>query len=527
MGGLMAGAWVNADMLSADEANNPGVRQVLRTRSRYECLEANAFLKGAITTVVDVIVGRGPRLQLQLPNPEHNRQIERSFMEWCHATRYAEYLRTLVKCDIVDGAGVGLRTTSSTVPSHLPSLFCRNIEIERMTSLSTSISGPLQVDGIRLNEAGEVVSYFLHTGLSPILIGLPEETPRSQVTHLYRRDRAGQHHGVPWLTPSLPLCNLLRQWTMATVTAARTAAKHSAVLESNANSLTTDGSSIQPLNPFDAEEIDYDMLTALPMGWRLAQMKAEQPTTGYEMFRDCLLGEIVRPLGAPLNVVLGSSAKWNYASTQADRITFANRVSILRHEIEIEELDRTFAAWWDEASLMPGLIPDGVGPLQSIPHRWFWDSLPDADPQTLAQAREIDLRTGHASREQLLHEAGQDIDSHDETAAKSFGLNVEQFRQLLARKTFGSMEVDQVLASSGNQIAFGGQQLQSLALLVSQVSQGQVAASAARALAQVAAPSLPLDQIAAMFPEPSAVAIDAGSGDSRSPSSDQVLVESN
>lgn len=503
--GLMEGAWANADLLTADEAADASIRQTLRSRSRYECLEANSFLKGAIGTVVDVIVGRGPRLQMQLPGTGPatkalNRRIEALYNRWAKAVRYAEYLRTLVKARIVDGEGFGLRTTSSTVPLGLPTLFPRNIEAERITDPRWT-RDDRNIDGVLLNDAGEPIAYTVYDRLTPALIGRAQELDRADITHLFRRDRPGQHRGIPELTTSLPLCNLLRQYTLATVTAARTAAKHSVILESQANSVTTDGTAITPLTPFDSEEIDYDMLTAMPIGWRTMQMKAEQPTTTYEMFRDALLGEIVRPLGAPLNVVLGSSAKWNYASTQADRITFANKTRLERQEIEDEEVDRTFSQWWDEAVLM-GLIPADIGPLEEIPHRWFWDALPDADPQTLASARQTNLQTGHASREQELHESGLDIDAHDESAAQALGLTVTQFRQVVARQIYGS-NVDAVLSGGGSPVPLplSTPQIQSLSQIIPLAAQGQISTLAGRTLAAALAPALSPEQIAAMFPD--------------------------
>lgn len=510
--GLMEGAWVNADALSADQANSPAVRQTLRTRSRYECLEANSFLKGAITTVVDCLIGRGPRLQMQFRQEQMrpgvdaaalNRKIEALFLRWAKASRYGEYLRTLVRARIVDGEGYGLRTTSRTIPMGLPQLFCRNIEAERVTSFAPPPTGDLRVDGMRIDEAGEVISYFINTSTDDFYFRTAKEIPRADVTHLFRRDRPGQHHGIPELTTSLPLCNLLRQYTLATVTAARTAAKHSALMQTQANAVNASGEAYAPLIPFDAEEIDYDMLTALPQGWQLVQMKAEQPTTTYEMFRDCVLGEIVRPLGAPLNVVLGSSAKWNYASTQADQVTFSNRNRIERHEIEIEECDRTFAAWWDEICLMEGILPDGLGPLDDVPHCWFWDGLPDADPQTLATARQTNLQTGHASREEELAKAGIDIDSHDEHAAKSLGLTVPEFRQTIARQLFTSPTIDTVLSSSagGAPVAMNGAQLQALTLVATQVSAGQMRPQIARSVVAAAFPALSQTQISEMFPD--------------------------
>lgn len=504
---LMANSWLLADNLSADEANNPGTRQVARSRSRYECLEANSFIKGAIHTYAQDLIGRGPRLQLNLPNEAANRKVEQLWQRWSRARRFAKALRTHIISRIVDGEGFGLFTTSDTIDKGMPTLLFRPFEADRcMSPWGTPYRGDLQVDGMRIDEEGEPVSYFVYDEVTPLKVGTPREIDRRFICHLYRSDRAGQHRGIPELFTSLPLCVLLREYTLATVSSARTVAKHTAVIESQASTVTADGMNVAAdLEPYDAAEVDYDMITTLPYGWRMNQLRAEQPTTNYEMFRDCLLGEIVRPLGAPLNIVLGSSAKWNYASTQADHISYALKQLIEREEVETETVDRCFALWWHECRIM-GLLPNEYADLTAdeAAHSWFWDSRRDADPQTMATARETNLRNGVTNRADELAAQGKDYQQHDETAAKSLGLDVEQYRQLLARQTFGSATVDTVLQSSetgATSTPMNGAQLQSLSAILAQVGQGLIAPAPARAMVQAAFPSLSNDRIALMFPD--------------------------
>jgi len=482
------------------------VRQIARSRSRYECLEANSFLKGAIHTVAQDLVGRGPRLQIQLPDEAANKQVEKLWVKWSKATKLAKQLRTLVISRIVDGEGFGLFVTSETISPKLPSLLFRTFEADRcMSPYGTPTDGDLQIDGLRIDDQGEPVSYFIYDEVSPLKRGVPREIDRAEVCHLFRTDRAGQHRGIPELLTSLSLCVLLREYTLACVTSARTAAKHAVLLETQASSVAYSDTPSQPLEAFSQEEIDYDMMTATPAGWTAKQLKAEQPTTTYEMFRDALLAEIVRPLGAPLNVVLGSSAKWNYASSQADHISYSLKQLIEREELESEVVDRTFEHWWHEARLM-GLLPEVYASLEAdeVPHAWFWDSRRDADPQTMAAARDVNLKNGSTNRSDELAAMGKDYQSHDEEAAKSLGLDLSQYRQLVAKQIFGEGAVDAVLQSSNsssNQVPMNGAQLQMLSLVVSQVSQGLTDPLAARAMVAVAFPGLRPEQINPMFPE--------------------------
>ena len=73
--------WDNADLLSADSANSKTVRDKLRSRSRYEALEANSFAKGIVLTLANDVIGTGPRLNMLTNNPSFNQRFEKQFHE--------------------------------------------------------------------------------------------------------------------------------------------------------------------------------------------------------------------------------------------------------------------------------------------------------------------------------------------------------------------------------------------------------------------------------------------------------------
>lgn len=524
-GNLLRNAWVHADNLSADEANNSGVRIEARRRSRYECLEANSYLKGAIHTVAADMIGRGPRLQMQLTGSlaKYNKPLEQAWRQWAKKTKFAKTLRTMAVAKIVDGEAFAMFTTSTHQRPGMATLYLRSFEADRCQSLVATVNGPDQVDGLVIDtDTGEVTHYKVYDQITPWMVGSPREIPADQVCHWFRADRPGQHRGIPELITSLPLCVLLREYTLAVVTAARTAAKHTAVMQTNSSDVSEDGEDITALSTTD---IEYDMLTVLPKGYQLSQMRAEQPTSTYEMTRDCILGEIVRPLQAPLNIVLGSSQKWNYASTQADHISYSLKLLIEREECENEVVEPTFAEWWREMQLM-GLAPADVDADEAT-HAWFWDNRRDADPQTMATARETNIKNGCSNRADELALRGVDIDSHDEQAATAAGLTVDQYRRILSRAMWGADNVDSALATaSTNNVGMNGAQIQGLVLILQQVGARTIAPAAARAAAAAAFPSLTPEQLSAIFPiaEPipsaSNPTTDSATGASVAPSGD-------
>ena len=55
--------WAAADGLSANAANSPEVRRILRNRARYEVAN-NSYARGMVLTLANDCIGTGPRLQM-------------------------------------------------------------------------------------------------------------------------------------------------------------------------------------------------------------------------------------------------------------------------------------------------------------------------------------------------------------------------------------------------------------------------------------------------------------------------------
>jgi capsid protein len=60
--------WAHADGLSANAANIPEVRRVLRNRARYEVAN-NSYARGIVLTLANDVIGTGPPC---LPRPTEN-----------------------------------------------------------------------------------------------------------------------------------------------------------------------------------------------------------------------------------------------------------------------------------------------------------------------------------------------------------------------------------------------------------------------------------------------------------------------
>jgi capsid protein len=85
--------WANADSLSANAANSPAVRRVLRDRARYEVAN-NSYARGIVVTLANDTIGTGPRLQMLTEDAEANRRIEQEFARWSKVVGVAKKLRS-------------------------------------------------------------------------------------------------------------------------------------------------------------------------------------------------------------------------------------------------------------------------------------------------------------------------------------------------------------------------------------------------------------------------------------------------
>ena len=129
--------WAAADGLSANAANNPQVRRVLRNRARYEVAN-NSYARGIVLTLANDVVGTGPRLQMLTADAEANSRIEREFMSWSRAVALPEKLRTMRLARAVDGEAFAILTSNSRLPTSIQ-LDLRLVEADQVCTPSYTV----------------------------------------------------------------------------------------------------------------------------------------------------------------------------------------------------------------------------------------------------------------------------------------------------------------------------------------------------------------------------------------------------
>ena len=398
--------WAMADGLSADGSMTPEIRRTLRNRARLEVAN-NAYARGMVLTLADVCIGTGPRLQMLSDDEDFNSIVEEEFVAWAEAVRLAEKLKTLRMSKIADGEAFAAILKNPRV-KHPVEIDIRPVEADRITTPYPTIIN--EVDGIEYDRFGNPIQYHVcseHPGDSSIWYGTFETIPSEYMIHWYRRDRPGQSRGLPEIMPALPLFAQLRRYTLAVLAAAETAADFAAVLYTDAPA----NGEAQPLEPLDIISLEKRMATVMPDGWKLGQIRAEQPTTSYSEFKREILGEIGRCMQVPVNILLGDSSKHNYASGRLDHQSFFKSIKVEQTSCEQVLLFPVFDAWYREAIRL-GLFREpaslqrkGIGERRVHNNYrnccWFWDGMEHVDPlkEAKASAARIDSRTSNLAIE--------------------------------------------------------------------------------------------------------------------------------
>ena len=438
--------WANADELSADAANSLEVRRKLRSRSRYECAN-NSYCKSMVDTVTADVIGTGPKLQLRTGDRGVDRAIEKKFARWCRAIGLPKKLRTMKKAKEVDGEAFAQFRRNERITATPVQLDLRVIECDRVTD-PTPGWDPDLLDGIRFDgdeptEYCVLASHPGDQGLGGTFAMEHEWVEASRIIHLFRQDRAEQHRGIPGTTPALPLFSQLRRYTLAVLAAAEVAADHALVIQTaqmpdagfdSAGTTETDGTP----EAMDVFELTQRMVTVLPDGYQLGQLKPEQPTTTYGEFKREILAEAFAAFCMPYNVGAHDSSDFNFASGKLDRLGYARMAHIEQGEWEAECLLPIFLVWATWASNMPGYLPiDGSAPISHWEINWFWDGLDDIDPQKAATATATKLETFQTTFQQVWAEQGRDFEPEMESQAEALGMTVKQLQTRLADSLFG------------------------------------------------------------------------------------------
>ena len=384
-----ANMWKHVDSLSAAAANSPSVRKTIRERARYEVAN-NSIADGIVDTIVADLIGPWVTIKAGTGNGSVSKNIETSFNDWAVKTRLWQKLHTIIRAKKVDGEGFALLTTNKKL-NHSVKLDVLPFECDMIESWFVS-PAENEIDGIRFDENKNPIEYRVlehHPGdyrMGLRSSGRGKWISAEYIIHYFSDIRPGQVRGVSELTPALTLFGQLRSYTQAVINCATRAAEYSGVMETD---LVPDSLSAE-LSPLTTVQAERNSFVSLPEGWKLNQLKAEQPTTTYQMFKREIISEIARCLNLPLNVALCDSSSYNYASGRLDHQTYDRNLNVERYSISTDILDRIYAAWLSEYAAINSLSLEEIKSVESA--EWLFTSRGHVDPNKEATADDVRLK---------------------------------------------------------------------------------------------------------------------------------------
>ncbi|MCY2924685.1 MAG: phage portal protein [Planctomycetota bacterium] len=414
--------WVNADFLSANAAARPEIRRTLRNRARYEVAN-NSYARGIVLTLANDVVGTGPRLQMLQGDGENvgvNQVVEREFAVWARAVDLPGKLRTMRMARAQDGETFCLLVNNAGLDTPVK-LDIELIEADQVATPTLWLPAPTLVDGIVLDGCGNPVEYHVldsHPG--DFLHAMPlafHAVPASAMIHWFRKDRPGQSRGLPDILPALPLFAQLRRYTHAVLAAAESAANVAIFMKTTVPA----GGEAAEVEPMATMEFEPNMAVFGPEGWEPSQIRAEQPSTTYDMFKHEILNEIARCLNMPYNIAACNSSGYNYSSGRLDHQTYYKSIRVEQAHIEAVVLDHILDAWMTEAVRVYSEL---LGVVEWA-HQWFWDGHEHVDPEKEASAQGKRLENNTTTLAAEYARQGKDWETELRQRAKEIALMKE------------------------------------------------------------------------------------------------------
>lgn len=449
--------WAGADTLSADAALSPEIRHRIAVRARYETAN-NGYLDGIVNTLAADVVGTGPRLQLSLASGEDDggrldRREER-FAKWARQAGLTAKLRLARRARVVDGEVFFLKYHDS----RLSGPFKTNVRLYETEQIGSSLVGnaldeahrngePVEVDGIFYDSEGNPTQYRfwkVHPGSELAGFGESALHKAENVIHYANITRPGQHRGVSEIASTLTIYNDLRRYRAAVVGAAEVAADLPFLLHTTTPPTDENGDPVtQHLDPGTIVEFSRNSGMSLPEGWQVTQLKPEQPTENYSEFVRTQVREAARSLSMPLNVALGDSSQYNYASGRLDHQTYFRRISEDRDQIELVILNGLLQDF-EEADRL--FFPEDYKDGEAVLTEWMWDGFAHVDPAKEATALVTRLESGTTTLAEECSKEGRDWKAvmvqraRELATAKKLGLDEEPEKKTGAAKDGGEEE---------------------------------------------------------------------------------------
>ena len=416
-----------------------GSIDILRARCRDE-VRNNPWAASAADTFQAQTVGTGIKPHWEISNPAVKLQIETEFARWARDTNFYSLQATAVR-EIFEGGEVFARRHIRPASWHkrIP-LDIQLLEAEQCPVFLSAVSGGFGAPpsnsirtGIEFDSYNRVVAYHMYkenpgeamfyplTGLQYVRL------PAADIFHCFEPLRAGLLRGVPRLSVVLNTLHELDKYLDASVVSKQIQTMFAGFIKKvdpGSDIVPTDGSALDTYNnqawtPPSVQQgkMEPGSLQILLEGEDITFPSLPQ-NSDIETFLRVCLHQLAVGIGITYEQLTGDLKGVNLSSIRAGILDFRRKCEQFQLNVIVSRLLHPIVAhWWlPEAVLagvldLPGYFTD-PGQYENITWRtpgWAW-----IDPLKDAQANQLNVRSGFASRDSICAESGEDSTTIDQ-----------------------------------------------------------------------------------------------------------------
>lgn len=377
----------------------------LRNRHR-DLARNNPWVRRAIQAVVTNTVGPGIRAQWE------SEERQARWSAWWESTdcdadgRHNGYgLQALALRAVVESGAALVRKRPRrpqdglTVPLQLQILEPDYIDLTRS---DTPPGGGYTYQGVEFGPFGRRQAYWLyaeHPGdgtVNPRASATSSRRAASELAHIFRADRPGQVHGVPWGTGAMTRARLLDDYEDAQLERQRLAACFMAFRLPGMESEAIEGQEYE-----FSDKVEPGLIEDLPPGYDMRFSTPPQPEDDKD-FKLSILRAIASDYGIPYEILTSDMSEVNFSSARMSWTEFARNISAWRWQMMEPQLLSQIANWYLEAERAIGIDTEGANVLWTAPSRTMVDKTREIKPLI------EEIRAGLVSLPEAIRQVGYD-----------------------------------------------------------------------------------------------------------------------
>ncbi len=381
----------------------------------------NAHARRAADVWVGNLIGTGIQPTAQGRSSKRTMKAFRAWSKVCDVDGRHDFtgLQTLAaRTMVVSGAAIIRRYSRRSgempgqVPLQLQVLEPDYIDIARTES---GRDGGWITQGVEFNARGQRVAYWLfgsHPGEVNVSFTrnslISQRVPAEDVVHLYRVDRPGQIHGVPWVAPVMMPLRDIADYGEAERVRKKIEACNTAFVMGSAGEAPPIAPATTDPNGNQVETFEPGMILRLKPG---EDIKFNTPAAsgGYGEYMRTEHRAVATGLGLMYEHLTGDLSGVNYSSYRAGDLVSRTLIETLRWQAVIPVACDPLWSWFTDAAWLAGAIPD-----QDVPVVWTPPKFESIDREKDANGDLIEIRMGTKTWPQAVAERGYDPDQQIE-----------------------------------------------------------------------------------------------------------------